>query len=213
LKLRPPLLVFQLNRTFQIFFWNYSPWHPFPASVMFLCAHSATWNAGHCRWSLMPCQLLPSMPVLSDILIWITPFFSFKEHSILLLLRPTYQLGPDYRPLWFYKPWSSNLRHWWGFDIPSSECSTISDIPLPHQFLHFAWQYLTPADRAASVITCSQWFYTTNCACVQCKVRLPLFSASFHHLDLHLTYHSTEQFQFCLHWFPPLTRRGINQSA
>ena len=125
-------------------------------------SHVLPWSTSQThRWpaSLDPHAFpLHSTPVLSNILIWVTPYLLPADMTTLRVLGQSYFLGPDYGPLWWVKPWSPNRRCCWGFSIPSTSRTAVLDIPLPHSRLHFAWKFLEPANRPVAVRTCSQWF-------------------------------------------------------
>jgi hypothetical protein len=113
------------------------------------------------RWpSSLEAQSFPSaaIPVLSDILLWVTPFLSLPERTKVKLLATSYHLGPEYGPLWFTRPWAPNRRRRWGFGHISKSRTVVNDIPPKHLILHFVWQFLTPQDRFATSQTCPQWY-------------------------------------------------------
>ena len=113
------------------------------------------------RWpsSLDPQAFPPSsVPTLADVVVWATPYLLPVECAKLRQVGHVFRHGSEYGPLWFTKPWSPNRRRRWGFGIPSKERTVVSDTPPAHLFLHFAWQFLAPADQARVVPLCSQWF-------------------------------------------------------
>ena len=73
-------------------------------------------------------------------------------------LSQDYILGPEYGPLWFYRPWSPHRRRRWGFGVPSTTRTVVNDVPPPHLCIHFIWVFLTPKERHTMTRTCSQWF-------------------------------------------------------
>mgnify|MGYP000361729742 CR=1 FL=1 len=82
-----------------------------------------------------------------DVLIWVTPYLEKPARACLRSVATLYKLGPTYGPLWFSRPWQPNRRRRWGFGIPSMDRTVVNDVPPPHLFLHFIWQYLSPPER------------------------------------------------------------------
>jgi hypothetical protein len=116
---------------------------------------------GRARWPIsLESQAIPmdQRPCLQDILIWVQPYLETWERQKLRCTAVEHSLGPDYGPLWFYRPWSPNRRRRWGFGIPSTTRTVVNDTPPPHIGIHFAWRYLTPSERYITTQTCSQWF-------------------------------------------------------
>ncbi len=68
-----------------------------------------------------------------------------------------HQLGPEFGPLWFYRPWSPHRRRRWGFGTPTSGRSTCHEAPPPYTVIHYAWVYLDPNDRYEATHTCAEW--------------------------------------------------------
>lgn len=101
---------------------------------------------------------ITEIPALSDIQVWVTPYLLPEETAQLRRIGTAYRQGSHFGPLWLTKPWSPNRRRRWGFGIPCKDRTVVSDVPLPQIFIHFAWQYLAPADQAVAVTVCSQWF-------------------------------------------------------
>jgi hypothetical protein len=50
-----------------------------------------------------------------DILFHVRPFLTKIDQSHLTSTSRIYQLGPEYGPLWFSRPWSPNRQRRWGF--------------------------------------------------------------------------------------------------
>jgi hypothetical protein len=127
------------------------------------------------RWPLSPeMQAFPTKgtPQLSDVLIWVTPFLTILEQTRLKPVAKDYRYGPEFGPLWFYRPWSPYRRRRWGFGIPNKARTVENDKPPPHLCIHFIWTYLTPSERLTMAHTCSQWFLYSSLR--KLAVRLPI---------------------------------------
>jgi hypothetical protein len=113
------------------------------------------------QWPVSPeAQGFPDAgtPTLLDILIWVQPYLKVSESQNLNSVATAYRFGPEFGPLWFYRPWSPYRRRRWGFGIPNKARTVCNDKPPPHLFLHFIWTYLTPSDRHTMSRTCPQRF-------------------------------------------------------
>ena len=100
----------------------------------------------------------PSIPGLTDVLIWIHPFLEPNDRAVTHCISKAFTLGPTFGPLWFTRPWSPNRRRRWGFGALSRDRTVVNDKPPKHLMLHFAWQYLLPAERQTASRICPQWF-------------------------------------------------------
>jgi hypothetical protein len=123
---------------------------------------------GRHRWPLsLDHQAFPttSTPCLIDVLIHVDPYLEPDTQTRVRCVAKIYSLGPEYGPLWFYRPWSPNRRRRWGFGTPHKDRTVVADAPLPHSFIHFAWPYLTPTERFATTRTCSQWYLYQKLRC------------------------------------------------
>jgi hypothetical protein len=123
---------------------------------------------GRHRWPLsLDHQAFPttSTPCLIDVLIHVNPYLEPDTQTRMRCVAKIYSLGPEYGPLWFYRPWSPNRRRRWGFGTPHKDRTVVADAPLPHSFIHFAWPYLTPTERFATTRTCSQWYLYQKLRC------------------------------------------------
>ena len=132
---------------------------------------------GRARWPLsLEYQAFPwnEKPILRDVLIWVTPYLEQQDIPNVKNIAKEYKLGPEYGPLYFYRPWSPHHRRRWGFGIPKKERTVVNDIPPPHLCIHFIWQFLSPTDRYSMTRACSQWFlYHKLCVLAVC---LPISS-------------------------------------
>jgi hypothetical protein len=136
---------------------------------------------GRQQWPIsLEAQSFPTtlLPILNDILIHVTPYLEYNDRASVSCTASLYQLGPEFGPLWFYRPWSPNRRRRWGFGIPSTTRTVVPDTPLPHGFIHFIWTFLTPLERKQVSITCSQWFLYHRLRCL--AMMIPI--ATLHHL-------------------------------
>ena len=123
---------------------------------------------GRNKWpSSLDYQTFPptSTPSLIDVLIHVRPYLDIDNRAKMKCIATLYSLGPEYGPLWFSRPWSPNRRRRWGFGIPHKDRTVVVDKPLPHGFIHFAWAFLTPAERYTTTQTCSQWFLYHKLRC------------------------------------------------
>ena len=130
---------------------------------------------GRNRWlSSLDHQSFPttSSPCLIDILIHVNAYLDPVERLRVRCVARIYSLGPEYGPLWFSRPWSPNRRRRWGFGIPHRDRTVVADVPLPHSFIHFAWPYLTPAERLITTRTCSHWYLYQQLRCVAMSARI-----------------------------------------
>ena len=116
---------------------------------------------GRARWPLsLESQALPHMarPTLIDVLIWLRPYLEKEAKHNICCVAHAYRYGPEFGPLWLYRPWSPNRRRRWGFGIPSSERTVVNDVPPPHLAIHYIWTFLLPHARKSMTNMCSQWF-------------------------------------------------------
>ena len=123
---------------------------------------------GRDRWpSSLEAQICPSVSpaTLDDVLILVSPYLTSTDRAKTACTSTVYSLGPEYGPLWFSRPWSPNRRRRWGFGVPHKEKSVVTDSPLPHSIIHFAWPFLLPQDRRTMTISCSQWFLYHKLRC------------------------------------------------
>jgi hypothetical protein len=74
------------------------------------------------------------------------------------MLGTEFRYGPGFGPLWFYRPWSPNRRRRWGFGVPAKTRTVVNDIPPPHLYIHFIWQYLLPSERLIMSRATMPWF-------------------------------------------------------
>jgi hypothetical protein len=116
---------------------------------------------GRARWpSSLENQAFPSedIPTLRAVLIWVKPYLEPPDNANVCGVAREYRLGPEYGPLYFYRPWSPHRRRRWGFGTPNKERTVVNDVPPPHLCIHFIWQFLLPEERHAMTCACSQWF-------------------------------------------------------
>jgi hypothetical protein len=116
---------------------------------------------GRHRWpNSLEAQGFPANKLLelSDILIWVIQYLEVEDQQHLRCTAKDYRFGPGYGPIWFYRPWSPHRRRRWGFGIPSPERTVVNDVPPPHLYIHFVWQFLNPEERFVMSRAAAPWF-------------------------------------------------------
>jgi len=58
---------------------------------------------------------------------------------------------------WISKPWSPIRRRRWGFGKVSKDRGLSHDRVNPRSMIHFAWKFLTPAERRLAMEAFPQW--------------------------------------------------------
>jgi hypothetical protein len=72
----------------------------------------------------------PSNPQLYDLAAWLLPFLDDSSQAKLVVVNRAFNYGPTGYPSYFYRPWSPLVwRRRWGFGIPSTNRSAMSDCP------------------------------------------------------------------------------------
>ena len=89
---------------------------PAPVDILPLVHFSHTPPAtilGRARWpNSLEYQAFPGddKPTLKDVLIWVQPYLEQVDRAQTRAISILYRMGPEYGPLYFYRPWSPHRR-------------------------------------------------------------------------------------------------------